>query len=274
MSYLNPLIPDIQAQYENYRAVGKSRTDAIGALKIEYKAELDDEDSAVFVLCALVLALCKKKELTEEIAEEAKPYIQKALNDALTEAPMRTFLNKVAQLLLSDNMYGEEAKYALRRPYNPGWEVGDLFAHTLMHPSAERLGISGWTILLYKVGEHVDEYGKCRQLMYVTLCPPEKEPISATELQKIGFLRVMCHDRKWDYMVQIIIRGKKDKESYQLRKIGNFVGISKPTDSTKEDPLVSMPLFGRITKESPYPDYEEHICRLYKKYGIAHNTGE
>lgn len=254
------LVNNVREDYKSYRRSGKNRIDAIGALKTKYDAELKDDDEAAFVMSGIVRALCEKKELTEEIAEEMLAYINK---NAIDKAPVH--FQTIRQMLYSPKMYGKEATYRRKIPYIPNWEKGDLFAHTMTHPAASKVGIEGWIILFYKVGEYIDENHLHRQLMLVSICPPGKEPTSSLELQNLGFLRMMCHGKKWDYLVQIVLKNKKDEFSYGLTKIANFTDVAYPSDGVDENPLLSMPMFGLIKKGEAHPHYEEHICRLYRK---------
>lgn len=262
----SPIVGDIQKQYVGYRTAGKSRNDAIAAIKENYAEELQDEDDRIAVMIGLVFSLCKKKELTKEIAVETFCMIRHAHKMMAFNHVESSYLLKVERLLGDESMYGGEAAYRRRVSYVPHWEVGDTFSHKLIHPKAEALGICGWSILLYKVGECEDELQQLRQLMYVSLCPPGKEPISGSQLQSLGFLRMMRHGEKWDYLAQIMIKSKRDELSYGLFKIGNFQDVVFPADRTDENPLVAMPLFG-CKRGDLYPDYEDQICRLYKKFG-------
>ena len=264
---VNPLSFDIQNRYAYYRTMKKNRSEAIVALKMEFAEELSDEQSKMLFMCALVSTLCKRKELTSEVAAETQAIIHKQLLESTVEVSLLNYLDHINQMIFNRSMYGEEAKFEKRTQYHTDWMIGDLFAHTMNNPHAERIGINGWTILFYKTGEYLDESGNTNQLMYVTLCPPGKEPTSLSELQKLGFLRLMCHDQKWDYLVQMKITSKRAEHSFQLKKTGNFRGIIPPSDSTVENPMVSMPMFGISPKQTQYPFYEEQICRLYKKYG-------
>ena len=218
---VNPLSFDIQNRYTYHRSMKKSRSEAIAALKMEFAEELSDEESKMLFMCALVSTLCKKKELTSEVAAETQDIIHKQLSESTVEVSLLNYLSHINQMIFNKSMYGEEAKFGKRTKYHNDWMIGDLFAHTMNNPHAESIGINGWTILFYKTGEYLDECDNTNQLMYVTLCPPGKEPTSLIELQKLGFLRLMCHDQKWDYLVQIKMTSKKVEQSFQLKKIGN-----------------------------------------------------
>lgn len=263
----SPLIDDIQAQYKRYRTSGKNRAESVAIIESSYATELQDDDDHVAVRIGIALSLSKKKELTNEITAKTLVAIHQARESTVLDAIRSQYLSKIEQLLGDTSLQGKEAVYRQRTPYVPDWKIGDLFSHTLIYPKAKLLGIEGWTILFYKIGECVDELQHCRQLVYVSLCPPGKEPVTSSQLQALGFLRMMNHDDKWDYMAQIVIKSKKDETSYDLTRIGNFQNIILPSDRTDENPLCAMPLFGCLRKGDPWPDYEDQICRMFRKYG-------
>lgn len=261
------LADDVKKRYTNYRTTGKSRANAIAAIKSDFACELNDSDDCMFVWCGLVLALAKKKELIEEIAKEAEVSIVAFKAHQESDDGVGRFLLKIQQVLANEKNYGREALYGSRSQYVPDWKIGDLFSHTLTIPAAEKLGIWGWIILLYKVGEHTDEFGKVRQLMLLAVCPPDKIPASSAQLQEIGFLRTMCHNETCDYFFQIIPKNKKDEQGYEMSLIGSYPDISLPTDHAEENPMVVMPIFGRMKKDDIRPAYEDQVCRLFKRFG-------
>lgn len=267
---LNPLTVEVTDQYISLRKQGKNRTDAISLIQEGYSADLNDVDNRIFVLLGIAIALCKKKELTHSLASEALTEIAKVRK--LGNIPPRTALwvAEVEALLTNDDMKGVETHYKKQKVYKTDWSIGDAFFHTLTHPKAKELGIYGWNIILCKAGDFQDSSQRRVQLMYVFLCEPNMMPSTTEQLQSLGFLRMMNHDEKWDYLVQLAFKSKKDERSYELTKFGNFPGLKPPLDSTEENPLCTMPLFGYLHKGAERPDYEDQICRLYRKYM---NTG-
>lgn len=257
-------VNEVQKEYTNLRASGKNRATAISMLKTGYSKEMQDEEDYAAIIIGLFLALCKKKELTKEIAEAARAVVFDVRSRQNTIEPLARHIVKVEPLLNDASLLGDEATYKRRVPYVPNWKIGDTFSHTIMCDHAKKLGIEGWQVLFYKAGEFVDESCKHRQLMYVLLCPPGAEPGDNVQFENLEFLRMMKHDGKWDYLTQITIKNKKDEMLYGLQKIGNFPNIQYPADRTEEDPLTAMPMFGCLKKTDFYPFYEEQICRIYK----------
>ena len=66
----NPLIVDIQEEYIDYRKSGKGREETLELIHNEYNGELQDDDDRLAVYIGLLLGLCNKNELTEDIAVE------------------------------------------------------------------------------------------------------------------------------------------------------------------------------------------------------------
>lgn len=265
----DPYAYNIRLSYQAYRTNGESRSSAIDRIREEYSGELQDSDDRVAVLMAIAQALCRKKELTSELAEETLSAIGEYRACQKMDTYTKKYLARIEAKLTDLAMIGPEAHYPKRRQYIPDWQTGDLFSHTLTHPQSEKLGIHGWIILFYKVGEFSDRKGKLRQLMFITLCPPGKEPTTDRELEQLGFLRMMPAGCGYDYFVQIVPKSKKDEQGYGLTRIGNFMNVTAPTDWAKENPLVSMPMFAYLRKDDLYPSYENHICLLYKQLGLS-----
>lgn len=271
---LQSCINDTMSRYKRYRSIGKSRNEVISLLKEEFSAELEDDDDRVAVLIGLTHALCQKRELTSSIAQETIYEINRVLKTSVIDDITQKVYCDTLRILNDKSMQGEEALYRCRLPYKPQWDIGDLFVHRLDFPKAVSLGISGWSILFYKVGEHLDHTGNYLQLMYVSLCPPGKEPTSSLQLSELGFLRMMCHGDKWDYMVQITPKSRQDELSYRLTKIGNYKDVVLPLDRTEENPMVAMPMYGCLKKKDKFPFYEDQICRLYRRFGKYLNQSQ
>ena len=249
------LASEVKTQYIAYRKKGFGRDTAIHMLTELYMDELQDTDDAPAVVKGIVLALCQKKELSQKIAQQMRSY--------LLQQPAG-LSKETERLLSSQEFYGEEAVYRRRIPYDPEWQVGDLFSHELSIKSAIPLGIYGWLVLFYKVGEYEDYQGVRMQIGYMSICPPDQVPTSASQLQSMGFLRMMCHGEKWDYFAQIEAKSKRYLSSYGLSKIGNFPNVLPPADQTDEDPIVSMPMFGILNKNDTCPGFEDQVCRIIR----------
>lgn len=263
--YIDPIVADVQEQYADFRKAGKTREDAVSMIMDSYSSELADLEDSAIVMVGLVLALVKKKELYEGLATYALSAIGR-LREVLEIGDMRAqILSKVESYIFDQSFWGPAAVYKRTKKYVTSWVKGDAFSHTITASSAKALGIEGWLVIFYKADEHVDEFGKTRHLMYVSLCPPEKLPNSSEQLAELGFLRMMKHDQGWDYLTQIIVNSRKEELGYKFTKIGNFSDMKLPEDRTIENPLTAMPLFGNLRGSDTYPAYEDQIIRIYKK---------
>jgi len=265
-----PLIEDIKRLYVTYRRMGQSRAEAVETLLDEYSWELTDTDERLAVLLGISFALCKKNELYEEIAAETRDELQRVRQAVDLNDKEERYLSNAEQQLLSPESYGPEAKYRKKVIYVPDWKNGDTFARQLTYPDAEGLGIMNWYIILHKVGEHVDDLQEHRQLMTVSLCPPDKLPRNSDELQQLGFLPMMRFGNRFEYLAQITIKSKRVLDGYGLSFIGHFPDVDFPSTVMDENPLVAMPLFGILRKDDLWPSYEDVICRKYR----AHKTGK
>ena len=259
----NPIIDSIHNQYIKYRKMGKSRNETIEFIRDKYIHEMQDPEDRIAVLIGLFLSLCKKKELVDSIAMETLAEIQhikskKQFHDA--------FLIEIEKRLHDKTMYGEEASYTQTSTYIPDWKIGDIFSHELTFPTSEELGIKGWFILFYKVGEYVDEFDIHHQLVFVSLCPPNNIPSCEQEFQELEFMQMICMGDKAEYLAQIAIKTKKDEEALALSKIGCFYNMTLPDNYIEGNPLTAMPLFGKVGRSNPWPGYEDQVCRLYKKH--------
>lgn len=263
---LNLIIGDVQKQYVRHRKKGRTREEAIERIRAEYEQELCDEDDKLAVLIGLSLALCKKKELFASIAEETLDELQRIYCSNINETLSKKEYAKIKQHLEDKAMYGEEAFYKKASIYVPDWKVGDTFSHVLTYPTAKTLGIEGWIILFVKVGEYTDEFDVHHQLVCISLCPPDKVPVSSKELEKLGFLPVM-NTVGMEYLAQITIKSKKAERDYELSKIGCFPDVMIPSSCLDENPLTAMPLFGKMKRDETWLGYEDQICRFYRRYG-------
>ena len=107
------------------------------------------------------------------------------------------------------------------------------------------------------------------QLGYLSVCPPKELPQTTKELNALGFLRVMSHGEKWDYLVQIDVQSKRTENSLAMKRIGYFPDAASPNDEMESSPEVTMPLFSGIDSKTGYPRYEDAICRFYRWYGVG-----
>ena len=76
-----------------------------------------------------------------------------------------------------------------------------------------------------------DKQGTRVQLVYTSICPPGQEPATAQQLEALGFVRMMDHGNKWDYLAQIEAKSKRYLSSFGLVKIGNLANVRPPASA-------------------------------------------
>lgn len=269
--YSNTVSVEVQKMYASLRSSGVSRECTLLTILDRFDSEIVDFEDRFFVMVGIVVSMASKKELTVDIANETIHIINQLRKETQSDAIGDFAFLEVEQLLANKENFGDEASFEFNKRYRADWKIGETFSHIITDPVSKALGIYNWLIIFYKTGEFTDEFGSHRHLMYVSICPPERKPATAQQLQSLGFLKMMRHDLGWDYLAQITINSKREEHRYELTSIGYFPDIALPNDRTEENPLSAMPLFGRIKKNDPCPRYEMQICRLYKKHGMLLN---
>ncbi len=263
------LVDEVIDCYSFLRLHGHNREASLARICMNFEAELSDEDERPFVLIAMALALCKKKELTTQARNDALQSIEllrKESPDHSVPYTSRDYDRLIRYL--SEDQIGPEAPYRARKTYDPGWSIGDTFIHAFSQPSADQMGLLGWYVVFRKVGEYLDRKSRHMQLVYITVCSEDAIPQTDAELSSLGYLRMMEHDNGWDYLGQLCFKSKKDEEQWKLQKIGCFPNAGIPDDATTEDPLVSMPFYGVLHRNNQVLDYEDQVCHLIKFRGI------
>lgn len=264
-----PLIGDIIDEYQTDRENGAAREGAVTRLEEKYACELADSDEGPVVRIAFALALCKKRELTKAVLEDALRAAEQ-LKLAEPGDPVLPALDQAVRYISDPGRLGDSASYKKRLSYTPDWKVGDTFSHKLSGYMSKYAHIFGWYVLIRKVGEYKDHQNHVNQLAYVTICPPEKLPETAEALRSLGFLRMMPGEgNRWDYLAQIYFKNRKDEEAFNLSYIGNFPEAGMPDDASVEDPRVAMPLFGKLKREDILPSYDNDVCSIFKRNGVS-----
>ncbi|MBQ3482258.1 MAG: hypothetical protein IJH48_08090 [Oscillospiraceae bacterium] len=270
----SPLIEEISDRYTALRNKGKGREKSIEIVREEFHNEFSDVDDGPYAEVALALSLCKKDELTQKEKDNAIHAANHLKERAAEENdPFRQSEYDGLFRYFSEKSIGAEAIYRMRKTYDPGWNIGDTFIHPFSQLAVEKTGLPGWYIVIRKVGEYVNTESRHKQLVYITICPPDKIPKNDEELRALGFLRMMDHTYAWDYLGQLDFKNKKDEERWELQKIGCFPNAGCPDDATIENPFVSMPIFSGVEKNGMLT-YEYQVCRLIKSRGIHFGTAD
>lgn len=264
-----PLTFDVIGSYEQERRKGSSREAAIKTLVDCFKEELMDEEDHSAIQIGIAIALCRKNELTVPVQREAICAIDAIIASGGWGKDGDRLLLELKQHLESGSCLGVSAHYSRERIYIPDWRLGDTFIHRFSQPASLKMGLGGQFIVLRKVGGYLDQDGHHMQLVYCTVCSADTIPGTSAELRELGFLRMMKHGKKFDYLGQLYFKSKKDEERWGLDKIGRFPDAGAPDDASIEDPRVSMPLFGMLRhQDSSTLHYEELVCQLIRSCGI------
>ncbi len=262
-----PLIFDVVTEYQTLRRSGSDRGAALKQLEINYSNELSDTDTKGPVRIGMAFALCQKKELVTSVKEAALESIQDMIRAGDWGEEGNRLLLRAQKTISQDKMLGQEAVYGKRRIYDPNWQIGDTFIHPLTIPRTKDLGIEGWYLIMRKAGDYTDREGKIHQLVYLTLCPPEKIPPNDEELQKLGYLKMTPLN---DYLCQLEMKNKKEELFCGFKKIGNYGKVKEPVKQNTNRPLIAsyvLPTSPSVNYPTS-PSFEEIVLSKYRSYGI------
>lgn len=262
-----PLIHEIYTKYIFFRNHNCSSTETLEKIFLDYSHELNDDDDSFSIFSGIALAQRDYGEIDEHTKQTAMELANHRLGEA--EKNEIKIIESILMQLSKENSSPKSKKTAKSSSYTVNWIVGDTFCHQFTHPDSEIAGIYGWFLLFRKVGEYIDWKGHPIQLGYLSVCPQDAIPQTVEALNKLGFLRVMNHGEKWDYLVQANIQSKRAENALKMERIGCFPNAICPTDEMQSSPEVSMPLFNGIDKKTGCPSYEDVICRFYRWYGIG-----
>ena len=262
-----PIIYDSYTNYTFLRNQGCSSDETLKQILNDYSQELDDEDDSFAVFSGIALAQRDYGDIDEHTKQAALELTNQRLFGA--EEHEKRVINSILRQLSKDASPSKSKKEPKKRSYSVNWAVGDTFCHRFTHPDSEKAGICGWFLLFRKVGEYIDWKGHPIQLGYLTLCPQDALPQTVEDLNELGFLRVMNHGKKWDYLVQADIQSKRAENALKMERIGCFPNAISPVDEMQSSPEVAMPLFSGIDKKIGCPRYEDVICSFYQWYGIG-----
>lgn len=263
-----PLVNDVSERYTFLRSRGYDPTESRQKTLEEFAREMEDEDDAVVVLSGIALSQWDAAELEEKTTRAVVPLIENRITQTDEIEEKRVF-KLILQTISKEKKLPDRKKAPPKKIYANNWEIGDTFAHRLVHPDAEKAGIMGWYLLLRKTGCYENWKGNPIQLGYLTVCPESMLPRTTSELNSLGFLRVMNHGKKWDYLVQVNVQSKRAENALKLERIGRFMDAAAPVDEMECPPEVAMPFFGGIDKATGCPQYEDAICHFYKMYGLG-----
>ena len=262
-----PLSEDLIYDYRSYRWMGKGRDETIQLLLSDYADELEDVETRTFVMLGIAKALARKQEMTPAAASAAVTAIDDLIGLGYYRGAKAERVLETRRLLEKGAYSGPEAPYPVKKYYVPDWQIGDTFAHKIQDPVAEQFGISGHYVLFRLNRIFRDRFGAPRILAYVSLCPPEKLPKTAEELESLGYLGLYITNGDWCYQASLDIPSQRQETFWALEKIGCWPNVAPPEkDGAEKFPYGAHPLWGRLNRTQKIPDYEESICRCYRRY--------
>lgn len=264
MNCFDLLVIEVQNEYRRLRTDGECRNGTISRILAAYAQELEDSDDRLGVLCGLVYALSKKKELFDDFSIKIFPDFL----DTEATAPALEHMRKCTELLADRKLYGEEAMFKRKTSYDPGWKIGDTFAHEICCPESVKWKLKNQFILLTVGGSYQDTRGNKCYLFYASIVPELNKITEHGQFPAVDFVRAMPHSDGWDYFFQLRVRSRKHEQALGLTYIGSFPDFPRPSDQAPENPQTAMPLFDRPNKDAVYPGYEPHICMLYDRYRL------
>ena len=270
MNFLDyfPMISDIKDSYRRAREKGCSRELAIEQVREEYFQELSDSDDSPQVWIGLAEVTGRRKELTNTLLSKAELAFS-ALETAYPEA--KSVLLAKRKSVCDPAKLGPEAKYRKKRTYRPDWKIGDTFSYRIQSEKLKNAGLDGWYIIARKVNDIVLADDCCIQVMYYSLCPPDKIPSTAEELEHLGYVPLRkLQDGSYYYLGKVWVNSKSDEQKTYFQKIGSFPQVSPPANE-------SVSVEGRHFREDQFPMeldgayfwyLENHVGYGYFTYGI------
>lgn len=256
------MMHEIEDEYLDLRASGKGRDEAVTALLESYSAELQDLDDGPYVRIAIALALGRRGELTQSVADPAEKAID-ALRSSRPE--LKPELEKAARRLRAPKSFGEEKPFKEKTLFYPDWDVGDTFIRKLRGPYAEESGLAGWYAVIRKIGAYEDISNKLVQLVVVSVCPPDAIPRNEGELWKLGNLKMKENaSGKADYFAKMRIGSCRTEKAFALEKIGCFPGVPLPKDQVKSTNLLAATSLSSGKDRSENDLFDKVIAAKYR----------
>ncbi len=263
-----PMILDVKDSYRTQREKGQSREEAIKHIQAEYEKELHDADDRPQVLIGLADVLGRRKELTEDLLQAAESAFSE-LETAFPEA--RSALRAKKKAVCDTSKLGPEAKYRKKTIYRPDWKIGDTFAYRIRGRDMVEAGLEGWYIIARKGGEiHLSE-DCCLQSMYFSVCPPDRLPTSAEELERLGYVPLLkITPDRYLFRGSVWVRSKTGEKKTYFDKIGCYPDIPGPVCEfdPELDPNATKDLYPMHVDGESFWYLEQAVKSGYTRHGI------
>ena len=262
-----PTMDEMRFLYVRFRSMGKSREDTLKALSELEEALCLPYEQQMLRQIAIGDAMAEKQELTESAAF----LTELAISEFLRFHPrMEKTMTRIGQRILQAENFGPAATYPPWEPFDPQWEMGDLYACPLSGYFPALFLIEGKTALLYVVGKQFNEEGYMEEQVYLSLCDGENYPQSIEELNALGYLPAFTIFREYQYLHALQLRREQEVTDLQLRKVGHFSG-SPTLFRDRPDPERNIQYI--------YPSYSgvdkivliRAVCVSYQHFGTIAN---
>ena len=230
-----PILEEIKDEYIQLRQNGNDRATAVQKLKKsfnELQEDDEDEDAQLFRI-GLADAQYYRKELTEEVAQNALKALDVIAGFDWDVCPGD--LNRRREHYAKAPM--PERKAGKPRPkFRCQWKIGDTFAYQLTSQEAKDLGIYGKYMLLRKVSEVECSNGALDPIVTISLWDSDIFPTSVEEFMSVPLLKLCEGGRSFspsenfEYRTEIVIKRTKQLSDIPLVFVGNFADVPMPAD--------------------------------------------
>lgn len=273
-----PLINDISDSYVTYRRKGKSRAEACEQILMDNENELSDSDDGPLVWIGIAKATGRKKELTQDILQKAEQCFG-ILTKACPE--QESLLMKNCRIICDPLLIGDEARYIVRKPFKPDWQIGDTFMFQLSgtHEKLERLSsfykecdqtLEHQVVLVRKAREALTRENIWEQLVYLSICDERQLPNNDEEMNALGYIPSMKMSKDgYEFKFSIRVKSQKALDRYQLIKIGCYPLIVPPENEVEPHAMRGAnPLM--VSKKADDLCSLEVYAGYYLRYGLQH----
>ncbi len=264
-----PLINDIISAYESFRRNGQSREEAVKMVLVEFAGEDPDTEDDVLTWIGLAMAMAKNKELTEEVLNRSNV----RFDNAISIFPnVKAILEFEKQRLQDPLCSGPEKHYRRINCFKPDWKVGDTFIQQMNGKVPRRFGMEKWFSIIRKIDEFQDHDGYWVQLVYLTVCEPDKIPCTVEDINVLGYIPIYPWQRKgkWEFQAGIRVRSRRELSGFEFSSIGNYADALPPA----QEYLPSHDTYHQFFPKHRTEEFPESIalttCPNYKKLGRFH----
>ncbi len=264
-----PLISDIISVYESLRRDGQSREEAVKTVLAEFAGEAPDTEDDALTWIGLAMAMAKNKELTADVLDRSNERFDIAVS---VFPDVRALLGSEKRRLQDPLCSGPEKKYRKINRFRPDWKAGDTFIQQMNGKIPRRFGMEKWYSVIRKSGEFRDRDGYWVQLVYLTVCEPDRIPRTTGDIDALGYIPIYPWQRqgKWEFQAGIRVGSRRQLSGFEFAFVGNYADALPPA---QEYPP-SHDTYHQFFPKHPAEEYPESIamtaCPNFIKPGRLH----